>query len=44
MVRIQVHNKAKFLGYFDDLEEAIQVRTLAEKEMFGELRRCEDVK
>lgn len=37
-VSIKVNYKSIFLGYYDDLEEAIKVREEAEKKYFGEYR------
>lgn len=38
-VRIQVKCKPIFLGYFNDLDKAIEVRLEAEQKYFGNLRR-----
>lgn len=35
---IKVNGKKKFLGYFDDIDDAIKVRKEAEVEYYGELR------
>jgi len=34
--RISAHNQTKFLGFFSSLEDAIETRLKAEKELFGE--------
>lgn len=42
MARINFNNRAIFLGYYDNIDEAIQARKQAEADLFGEYRNKEE--